>query len=460
MKNDDQLRDIARLMDVEDSVFPEEAAIDASIPDDSDDELKDERALEDEALAKIQAQWPENPMIKTLFTIGTTLLIALILVPVGNKFFGLSPTATEEPASPVAQTSESPRLPAVSLAEREPVSAKIKAEKVTASLKQAKETPAKEEKQPASLSVDDTPPSPAASLPAPTPAVKAPPPVKVPQPRPPVRLRRKAYASRPSFPPAVVPKRAAPSQPSQQANPEAQIQAMASLGEYRGDATPEPKPDAGRQKRLVERRVDTPMAAFPPVPEFRSDIHALEVGTSIRAKTVLPVILDGRGEQKLLLQTTEALGPLPAGAYLLANIAHQNEAIQATVTGYIEDNQVTPIAGGAIAVLGDNRLPVMAVRHQGESGGFDIGSMLLGSVGQALKQQNLPEITSSISNGTSSITQISGDSSFLSGLVEGMVDEITDQLDSQQQQRSARHSFWYLPANTDIHLFVHYPVKL
>ncbi len=61
----------------------------------------------------------------------------------------------------------------------------------------------------------------------------------------------------------------------------------------------------------------------------------------------------------------------------------------------------------------------------------------------------------------STITQTSrGNNNVISSFLEGFVDELSSDLDRRASRVSNQSSFWSLPAETTVHLFVVQPIKL
>lgn len=463
---DKDTRKTIQILGIEENLSPEE--IDA----DGYDTLEKPSEDVDEVIKGAERNWVENPMIKLVFSIGLASIIGAIAFLFVNSTVSLPESQTDKENVSTTTGQDSPYKLNATADKNSNVTGTVKAQKATANLKQDIEKAQdvvvkKPQPKPVPVAAKKVTPSRPVSIPQPKPMVKPIPP----KPRVPVSYRAKAVAPitmpripvtkvTPSLPvkPASVPKlsyvpkpppKPVSPPPSLTTNPQQQIEAIAQMGEYRSNPSSKPVLKVETQEKTQSLAAKTPMEVA----------SVLSVGTVVEADTVLPVIFGVPGAQKLLMQTTQPLDDLPEGTYILADVQHRSGAVRATVTGYIANDKVKPIPSEAILVLGDNSMPLMGVRHEADSGGFNLGSVILSGIGQGLERNNLPDIVSTISNGSSNVIQHSGDSDIVSGVLEGIVKQLGKQVQSGQSQ-APQESFWYLPAQTKVRLFVQSPVTL
>lgn len=208
---------------------------------------------------------------------------------------------------------------------------------------------------------------------------------------------------------------------------------------------------------VTEQESDLSLSNSPYVPS-NSPTKVIPIASEGTAQTVLPVVFVNGDSQQVLLKTTSSLGFIPQDTYLLAELTQTNGVIAAVITGYVENNQLVSIPSEAIAVMGENKTPLQAVYQQQKQGGIAIDRLLLGGLGKALKYDNLPDI--SFFNGNNTITQTNQDNNLVSGFLEGAIDDLSGQLEKQVSRIPENQSFFYLPAEFPVHLFVKSPLNL
>ncbi|MBF2018469.1 MAG: conjugal transfer protein TrbI [Rivularia sp. T60_A2020_040] len=216
----------------------------------------------------------------------------------------------------------------------------------------------------------------------------------------------------------------------------------------------------------------------------KSQIGALKIGETMNGKLLTPLIWDTNNanpeqqnfnqKENFIVQITEPLKDknglitLPKNTQIITTIKNiqesglvQLEAAQIIINGkqYILPQQV-------ISIRGNSGLPLMASQRGSKNENIaarDAETFVVGSLSKVGKVLNQPKSeqfsTSSGFGGNSSFSSIRrGNSNTLGAVLEGGFEPLTEQIVERNKRKSSeierRKKVWYVPANTDVQIFV------
>ncbi|BAY99990.1 hypothetical protein NIES37_39730 [Tolypothrix tenuis PCC 7101] len=222
-------------------------------------------------------------------------------------------------------------------------------------------------------------------------------------------------------------------------------------------------------------------------------IQKLQVGASASGKLVTPLIWSKDSTnnssnksptttsgEKFVIQLIEPLTKedgliaLPKGSQIVAQVTdiQKSGLVQLEATQVLIDGKEYLLPPGAISIRGNSGQPLIASKWSdkgGEIASRDAETFIVGSlakVGKVLNQPKSQQIsTSSGLGGTNTFSSISGGSeNILGAVLEGGFEPLTQQILQRNQQALAeiqqREEVWYIPAGTDIQVFVNQSFQL
>ncbi|BAY93647.1 MULTISPECIES: TrbI/VirB10 family protein [unclassified Tolypothrix] len=222
-------------------------------------------------------------------------------------------------------------------------------------------------------------------------------------------------------------------------------------------------------------------------------IQQLQVGASASGKLVTPLIWSKHStnnssnkspttteNEKFIIQLIEPLTKedgliaLPKGSQIVAQVTdiQKSGLVQLEATQVLIDSQEYLLPPRAISIRGNSGQPLIASKWSdkgGEIASRDAETFIVGSlakVGKVLNQPKSQQIsTSSGLGGTNTFSSISGGSeNILGAVLEGGFEPLTQQILQRNQQALAeiqqREEVWYIPAGTDIQVFVNQSFQL
>ncbi|MBW4668989.1 MAG: TrbI/VirB10 family protein [Cyanomargarita calcarea GSE-NOS-MK-12-04C] len=157
---------------------------------------------------------------------------------------------------------------------------------------------------------------------------------------------------------------------------------------------------------------------------------------------------------------------LPIGTEVLTQIGKITESgmVQLEVVSVISriDGNLTEksLPKGALKISSPQGRPLIASKYPDKSGaiaGMDVGIFALGGINKAAELFNRPESTLSI-NGTNVINQNNTKPNIVTGVLEGGLSTVVPQITVRNQQAISemmtRGNIWFLPAGTQVEVFV------
>lgn len=332
------------------------------------------------------------------------------------------------------------------------------------------------------LSAGETPTRPVSPPPQPQPVVSR----SVPTPLPP------RPAPTPVVPPMVQSNLPRPQPEPDPMEQQEQWMALSQVGSYGQGATP--RPTQPSDSVLVAQSTEWEQAATPPsIPSINTAEEAailqdqplpsssgtLITGTQATAELTTPLIWTAAmatERPQVVVELTEPLLTaedtivLPADTPLVVQVDAVEESgfIQLQVVSFIQDGQEMALPAAALQLRGPDGTPLVAQPYD-ESNPDLVQTLLsraaLSGLARAAELINRPQSSTVIqSAGSRTISQESGDPNLWAGVLEGALDPLIEQLSAQSDPRPEnsldRAPIWYLPAGTDVDVYIQQTVTL
>lgn len=234
--------------------------------------------------------------------------------------------------------------------------------------------------------------------------------------------------------------------------------------------------------------LDTYINGRPPIPGLRHpSTQTIPIGTTATATVTTPILWPGEGTQsvnsrapetpKYIVTLEEPLIALdeqivfPRGAQLIVTAVPLDMASgMATldVLSILRDGQAYTVPAGQLHIRGKNGTPLMAQRFHDPGGAIfsmDAGLFVISgleNLGTLLNRPRSSTVVNSDFQGT--ITNDFNDPNFLGAILEGGAGALAERLASRNEQAIAdlaqQPNTWYLPAGTEVQLFVNQPMRI
>ncbi|MBD2166319.1 hypothetical protein H6G04_18145 [Calothrix membranacea FACHB-236] len=173
------------------------------------------------------------------------------------------------------------------------------------------------------------------------------------------------------------------------------------------------------------------------------------------------------------LKSADGKVAIPAGTELLTEIRSLSDQglLQLDVVKAIakNGNEMTEnsLPSNAMIIRGANGKPLLAQQfpNRGSSiAGMDLGMFVLGGLGKAAELMNRSESQVVTTNaGGTVVSSTNPQSNLLAGVLEGGMNTVVPQIAQRNQQAAAemmqRTNVWFLPAGTEVEIYVNQPIE-
>ncbi|MGP1385725.1 MAG: TrbI/VirB10 family protein [Thainema sp.] len=210
-----------------------------------------------------------------------------------------------------------------------------------------------------------------------------------------------------------------------------------------------------------------------------SSSRTLTTGTQATAELTTPLIWTAAmatERPQVVVELTEPLLTaeetivLPADTPLVVQVDAVEESgfVQLQVVSFIQDGQEMALPAAAMQLRGPDGTPLVAQPYS-ESSPDLVETLLsraaISGLARAAELINRPQSSTVIyAAGSRTISQESGDPNLWAGVLEGALDPLMEQLAAQSDPRPEnpldRFPIWYLPAGTDVDVYIQQTVTL
>jgi hypothetical protein len=222
-------------------------------------------------------------------------------------------------------------------------------------------------------------------------------------------------------------------------------------------------------------------------PEPLQGIRQLKIGQTMTGKLITPLTWDNNSvenantkqptldqEENFIVQITEPLKDkkgfinLPKDTQIITKVKNVAESglVQLQATQIIINGKQYILPPQAISIRGNSGLPLMASKRGSKNQNIaarDAETFVVGSLAKVGKVLNQPKSeqfsTSSSFGGNNSFSSIRrSNSNILGAVLEGGFEPLTERVKERNKRKLSeierRKKVWYVPANTDIQIFV------